>query len=68
MLRHGVSTKKPGAHGRGLGLALVRQTVNRLVGTLTIGRRRGAVFTVTLPGLSIPASGRATLGAETSRA
>ncbi|TFD67090.1 sensor histidine kinase [Cryobacterium sp. Hb1] len=35
--------------GRGLGLALVRQAVTRLGGTLTIGRREGAVFTVTIP-------------------
>ena len=35
--------------GRGLGLALVRQAVTRLGGTLDIGRREGAVFTVTIP-------------------
>ncbi|WBM80708.1 sensor histidine kinase [Cryobacterium breve] len=49
VLRRGFSTKEPGEFGRGLGLALVRQTVNRLGGTLSIGRRTGAVFTVTLP-------------------
>ncbi|MEB0002489.1 sensor histidine kinase [Cryobacterium sp. RTC2.1] len=49
VLRRGFSTKEPGEFGRGLGLALVQQTVNRLGGTLTIGFRRGAVFTVTLP-------------------
>ena len=49
VLRSGYSTKDPGVHGRGLGLALVRQAVARLGGTLTIGRRRGAVFTVTIP-------------------
>ncbi|TFC09903.1 sensor histidine kinase [Cryobacterium algoritolerans] len=69
ILRHGYSTKEPGAHGRGLGLALVRQTVNRLGGTLTIQRRRGAVFTVTLPGVATPVGRTAPLGAEeTSRA
>lgn len=70
ILRHGYSTKEPGAHGRGLGLALVRQTVNRLGGTLTIGRRCGAVFTVTLPRLASPAPGRpGSVGApETTRA
>lgn len=35
--------------GRGLGLALVGQTVRRLGGTVEVGRRRGAVFTVRLP-------------------
>ncbi|TFC95164.1 MULTISPECIES: sensor histidine kinase [Cryobacterium] len=49
ILRHGYSTKEPGTFGRGLGLALVRQTVNRLGGILSIGCRDGAVFTVTLP-------------------
>ena len=45
----GFSTKLSDAHGRGIGLALVRQSVQRLGGTLVIGRRAGAVFTVTLP-------------------
>ena len=49
ILRRGYSTKEPGTFGRGLGLALVRQTVNRLGGSLGITRRDGAVFTVTLP-------------------
>ncbi|TFD13576.1 sensor histidine kinase [Cryobacterium sp. TMT1-21] len=49
ILQRGYSTKEPGAYGRGLGLALVRQTVKRLGGDLTITRRVGAVFTVTLP-------------------
>jgi sensor histidine kinase regulating citrate/malate metabolism len=49
VLRSGYSTKDPGVYGRGLGLALVRQVVARLGGTLTIGRRTGAVFTVTIP-------------------
>lgn len=49
VLRPGYSTKDPGVYGRGLGLALVRQVVARLGGTLTIGRRTGAVFTVTIP-------------------
>jgi len=49
ILRRGYSTKEPGSFGRGLGLALVRQTVNRLGGSLRITRREGAVFTVTLP-------------------
>jgi len=49
VLRLGYSTKEHGGFGRGLGLALVRQAVSRLGGTLTIGRRDGAVFTVTIP-------------------
>jgi len=64
ILRHGYSTKEPGLHGRGLGLALVRQAVNRLGGTLTIERRRGAVFTVTLPGAATPAGRTAPLPTE----
>lgn len=39
--------------GRGLGLALVRQAVTRLGGTLTIGRRDGAVFTVSIPAVTV---------------
>ncbi|TFD62513.1 sensor histidine kinase [Cryobacterium suzukii] len=66
VLRLGFSTKDAGAHeagdtvpgrsigGRGLGLALVRQAVTRLGGTLTIGRREGAVFTVTIPAVTRP--------------
>ena len=36
-------------HGRGLGLALVRQVVDRLGGTIDVSRERGAVFAVRLP-------------------
>ena len=49
ILRKGFSTKLSDGPGRGIGLALVRQTVQRLGGNLRIGRRAGAVFTVTLP-------------------
>ncbi len=48
----GWSTKPVGPgrpQGRGLGLALVGQTVRRLGGTVQVGRREGAVFTVRLP-------------------
>ncbi|MBC7590683.1 MAG: sensor histidine kinase [Salinibacterium sp.] len=45
----GAMTPGRSVGGRGLGLALVRQAVTRLGGTLTIGRRDGAVFTVTIP-------------------
>jgi two-component system CitB family sensor kinase len=40
--------------GRGIGLALVRQAVHRLQGTLTINGRRGAKFEVFLPA-AVPA-------------
>jgi sensor histidine kinase regulating citrate/malate metabolism len=49
ILTLGYSTKAPGTFGRGLGLALVRQGVARLGGTLTIDRKVGAVFTVHIP-------------------
>nr|WP_244962775.1 sensor histidine kinase [Cryobacterium roopkundense] len=49
VLQLGYSTKEHAGYGRGLGLALVRQAVTRLGGTLEIGRRDGAVFTVTIP-------------------
>ncbi|MFD5278922.1 ATP-binding protein [Pseudarthrobacter sp. NPDC058362] len=46
MFRHGYSTK---TGTRGIGLALVRQSVGRLGGTLTVNGRRGAKFEVFLP-------------------
>ncbi|MET3921837.1 sensor histidine kinase [Arthrobacter sp. UYEF20] len=49
VFRHGFSTKAPGPFGRGLGLALVRQAVQRLGGTMTITSPAGALFRVTLP-------------------
>ncbi|MBF4635009.1 sensor histidine kinase [Agreia pratensis] len=45
----GYSTKETDALGRGIGLALVRQTVARLGGTIELSEHVGAVFTVTLP-------------------
>lgn len=54
MFRHGYSTK-PGARGRGIGLALVRQSVARLGGTLVVNGRRGAKFEVFLPAAINPA-------------
>ncbi|MBG6181559.1 sensor histidine kinase [Arthrobacter sp. CAN_A1] len=47
----GFSTKEhtPGGAGRGLGLALVRQAVQRLGGSLTVANDDGARFTVLLP-------------------
>ncbi|WP_417233906.1 ATP-binding protein [Arthrobacter sp.] len=50
IFRLGGSSKTGGpAGGRGLGLALVRQAVARLDGTLDVESDGGAIFTVTLP-------------------
>ncbi|WP_445156209.1 sensor histidine kinase [Arthrobacter sp. Hor0625] len=49
VFRHGFSTKTPGPFGRGLGLALVRQAVRRLGGSMSITSPAGALFRVTLP-------------------
>lgn len=47
----GWTTKRPsGARGRGLGLALVRQVIDRYGGEVEVGRGDGAVFTVRLGG------------------
>jgi sensor histidine kinase regulating citrate/malate metabolism len=54
VFRHGFSTKAPGPFGRGLGLALVRQAVQRLGGTMTITSPAGALFRVTLPVTTLP--------------
>jgi two-component system CitB family sensor kinase len=61
VFRHGFSTKTPGPFGRGLGLALVRQAVQRLGGTMTITSPAGALFRVTLP-TAPPASAEAGTG------
>lgn len=45
----GWTTKEHGVDGRGFGLALVRQTVERLGGTIELGQDVGAVVTVVLP-------------------
>ncbi|MGP5319088.1 sensor histidine kinase [Arthrobacter rhombi] len=47
IFRLGGTSKGPG--GRGLGLALVRQAVARLNGTLEVESDGGAIFTITLP-------------------
>lgn len=52
IFRHGFSTKPAGPGGRGIGLALVRQAVQRLGGTLAINGRGGAKFEVFLPAAS----------------
>ncbi|MFF7687776.1 sensor histidine kinase [Streptomyces syringium] len=53
VFRRGWSTKSagPAPHGRGLGLALVRQAARRNGGTVTVGESPagGAEFTVRLP-------------------
>jgi two-component system CitB family sensor kinase len=61
VFRHGFSTKTPGPFGRGLGLALVRQAVQRLGGTMTITSPAGALFRVTLP-TAPPASAETGIG------
>ncbi|MDY0913478.1 sensor histidine kinase [Rathayibacter festucae] len=45
----GYSTKESDAFGRGIGLALVQQVVQRLGGSIEVSRHVGAVFTVQLP-------------------
>ncbi|NQX25963.1 sensor histidine kinase [Microbacteriaceae bacterium VKM Ac-2854] len=45
----GWSTKDADAYGRGIGLALVAQSVRRLGGTVEVTRHLGAVFTVQIP-------------------
>lgn len=52
IFRHGFSTKASGPFGRGIGLALVRQAVQRLDGTMTITGTDGARFHVFLPALA----------------
>jgi sensor histidine kinase regulating citrate/malate metabolism len=52
IFRHGFSTKATGPFGRGVGLALVRQAVERLDGTMTITGTDGARFHVFLPALA----------------
>jgi sensor histidine kinase regulating citrate/malate metabolism len=49
ILRYGYSTKPHAGQGRGLGLALVKRSVERLGGTLSITGGAGAVFTVEIP-------------------
>lgn len=52
IFRHGFSTKASGPFGRGIGLALVRQAVQRLAGTMTITGTGGARFHVFLPAMA----------------
>ncbi|KYH44681.1 sensor histidine kinase [Branchiibius sp. NY16-3462-2] len=55
VFERGWSTKDEGSAGRrGIGLALVSQTVTRLGGTLEVDGPPGARFTVTLPGAVRP--------------
>ncbi|MFD4508452.1 ATP-binding protein [Streptomyces sp. NPDC058457] len=61
VFQRGFSTKPAGPGGRGLGLALVRQAVVRLDGTLTVTEapEGGAVFEVRLPLRASVAGGEA---------
>ncbi|HJV98360.1 MAG TPA: sensor histidine kinase [Arthrobacter sp.] len=52
IFKHGFSTKATGPFGRGVGLALVRQAVQRLDGTMTITGTDGARFHVFLPAMA----------------
>jgi two-component system CitB family sensor kinase len=52
IFKHGFSTKKSGPFGRGVGLALVRQAVQRLDGSMTITGTDGAQFHVSLPAMA----------------
>ncbi|MBA2809062.1 sensor histidine kinase [Streptomyces sp. KM273126] len=67
VFERGFSTKPAGPGGRGLGLALVRQTVRRNEGTLTVTEAvgGGAEFEARLP---LPTVGSARVGAETETA
>ena len=51
VFRRGFTTKPAGPGGRGLGLALARQAVTRLTGTLAVAEAEGggAVFEARLP-------------------
>jgi len=50
----GVTTKPAGPVGRGLGLSLVRRSVNALGGTIVAVNDGGAVFTIELPHAQVP--------------
>ncbi|MPY59245.1 sensor histidine kinase [Streptomyces spongiae] len=67
VFERGFSTKPAGPGGRGLGLALVRQTVRRHEGTLTVTEadEGGAEFEVRLP---LPTVGAARAGADSDTA
>lgn len=55
VFRYGFSTKTAGPFGRGLGLALVKQAVQRLAGSMTISSAStgGARFNIALPATAI---------------
>lgn len=68
VFERGFSTKPAGPGGRGLGLALVRQTVRRHEGTLTVARAEGggAEFEVRLPLPTVGADRAAARATETT--
>jgi two-component system, CitB family, sensor kinase len=53
------SKASPAGARRGLGLALVRQVVERRSGMISVGQDGGAVFTASLPGCLAPETGDA---------
>jgi two-component system CitB family sensor kinase len=53
--RRGFSTKRAGLEGRGLGLALVGQSVRRLGGSIEVHNDGGAIVVVRLPASPLPA-------------
>ena len=55
----GVTTKPAGPEGRGVGLHLVREVVERLDARIELGNDAGAVFTVTIPVPHDAVAGRA---------
>jgi sensor histidine kinase regulating citrate/malate metabolism len=66
--RRGWSTKEAGGAGRrGIGLALVAQTVERLGGQLSVSGPPGARFTVRLPVVSAPAAAALPAAGEPSQ-
>jgi two-component system CitB family sensor kinase len=54
--RRGFSTKRADLAGRGLGLALVGQSVRRLGGTIEVHNDGGAIVVVRLPASRVPAA------------
>lgn len=68
MFTRGWTTKSSsGGHARGLGLALVQQTVHRLHGTIEVRDEEGAMFSIELPISSPPTEREEANDATSSR-